>query len=56
MWVLVVVLVNSSFGNPIVTIPGFNSVDQCQTAAKVAMKKDSGDTRVRDAFCLRGPE
>jgi hypothetical protein len=55
MWVLVVVLINGSFGNSIVTIPGFKSLEDCQKAADFARKRTAGDTRVRDAFCLLGP-
>jgi hypothetical protein len=56
MWVLVVVLVNGSYGNPVVTIPGFKTEDECQIAANYAIKKSGGDTRVRATMCLRGPQ
>jgi hypothetical protein len=52
-WVMVVVMVNGSFSNPIVTIPGFQFEEECRNAAEYdALQQKSGDTRVRDAFCL----
>lgn len=56
-WVLVVVLVNGSFGAPTATIPGFTSEEACQQARTHALKErhTDRDTRVRDAFCFMGP-
>ena len=42
-----------SFSNPIVTIPGFQFEEECRNTAEYdALQQKSGDTRVRDAFCL----
>lgn len=56
-WVLAIVLVNGSYGQPTIIIPGFKTGEDCRLAATDAMKQRSmaGDTRVRDAICFRGP-
>ncbi len=54
MWVLVVMIIYGSYGQPI-TISGFKNEEDCRAAAAYAVKMQQGDTRVRDAFCLMGP-